>query len=47
MVWCRVHGFEVECNSEMCKDCVFEGRCQDDDLFCPEEKEELDDYGQW
>ncbi len=44
MVWCRVHGYEVNCEDGQCKDCLFEGRCQDDDLYCPEEAEETRDY---
>ena len=36
IVWCRVHGMEIECNSELCKDCINENKCVDEELYCPD-----------
>ncbi len=43
MVWCRVYGYEKDCKDGGCDDCIFEGRCQNDDIYCPEMEEE-DEY---
>lgn len=39
MVWCRVHGIELDCCDRLCEDCINQDKCIDGELYCPDYEE--------